>query len=225
VKAFKRFNSLSKGGSLMNKETVVTEDGVYGTIEHGRHPGDSHQVSVIFNNNQQVVVPADMLISKGRDSYYLPIRLADLTHQTASDIDLEDSPVVIPILEEELYVDKQAVETGRVRLQKRVHEEEETIDLPLLEETVEVERVPINRYVETPAPIRYEGNTMIVPLHQEVIVVQKQLMLKEEVHIWKERAEVHRPEHVTIRSEEVLVERIHGQEHPAETGSDVNRKK
>jgi uncharacterized protein (TIGR02271 family) len=207
----------------MSKETVVTEDGVYGTIEPGRHPGDNNQVSVIFNNNQQVVVPADMLISKGRGSYYLPIRLAELKHQTSSDVNLEDTPIVIPVLEEDLYVDKQTVETGRIRLQKRVHATEETIDLPLLEETVQVERMPINRYVETPAPIRYEGNTMIVPLHQEVIVVQKQLMLKEEVHIWKERAEVHRPEKVTLRSEEVEVERVHGQER--QTVSDINNKK
>ncbi len=64
--------------------------------------------------------------------------------------------------------------------------------------------------------MRQEGDTLIVPLLEEVLVVQKQLLLKEEVHISKKRTEQHHPEQVTLRSEQVSVERI---EQPAKQRS------
>lgn len=115
---------------------------------------------------------------------------------------------VIPVLQEEVQVDKRKVETAKVRIKTTVEERQETIDLPLLHEEVEVRRVPINRPVDGPVAMRQEGDTLIVPLLEEVLVVQKQLLLKEEVHISKKRTEQHHPEQVTLRSEQVSVERI-----------------
>lgn len=58
------------------------------------------------------------------------------------------------------------------------------------------------------------GDVMIVPLLEEVLVVEKRLMLKEELHISKRRTEVHNPQRVILRSEEVTVERIDEAEQP-----------
>lgn len=61
--------------------------------------------------------------------------------------------------------------------------------------------------VSEAAPVRYEGDTMIIPLYEEVLVVSKQLVLVEEVRIRTQRSERHEPQPVTLRREEVSVER------------------
>jgi uncharacterized protein (TIGR02271 family) len=89
---------------------------------------------------------------------------------------------------------------------------EEFVDEPLLEEEVEVERVAINRIVDGPLPVRYEGDTMIVPLLEEVLVVEKRLVLKEELRITKRQHKTRKPQRVTLRSEEVRVEHLDSSE-------------
>src|SRR5512142_1826337 len=103
--------------------------------------------------------------------------------------DKEDA-IRIPIFEEELDIRRREVEAGRVRVRKAVREEDAIIDEPLSQESVEVERVPVGRVVEGPVAVRYEGDTMIVPVVEEVLVVEKRLMLKEEVRLTRRRVEV-----------------------------------
>ena len=78
-----------------------------------------------------------------------------------------------------------------------------------MREEVEVERVPIRRVVDGPVPIRDEDGTTIIPILEEVLVVEKRLMLKEELHIRKHRVETHQPQRVTLRREEARIERLH----------------
>lgn len=119
-------------------------------------------------------------------------------------------PVVLPVIEEQLNVDTQLEETGRVTVSKRVHEHEERVELLLTQQQVKVERVPINQYIDTPPAVRYEGETMIVPVVKEILV--KRLVLVEEVRITKE--EVHTTTHqpVMLRQEEIVITRSTGPE-------------
>jgi len=112
----------------------------------------------------------------------------------------------IPILQEELKIGKRTKETGVLLVQKKIHEKEEIIDEPLLKEEVEVKRVPVNRYVEHPAPVREEDGVIIVPLMEEILVIEKRLLLKEEVHIVKNQRTVRKPQKTTVRSEEAVIE-------------------
>ena len=115
---------------------------------------------------------------------------------------------VIPLVAETLVVGKETVVTGGTRVSTHVTERVETIDLPLRREEVEVERVPINRQVfETPQP-RQEGDVWIVPILEEVVVVEKKLFLKEEVRIRRTVTEVHTPQAVTLRTEEAVIEEM-----------------
>jgi len=124
---------------------------------------------------------------------------------------------VIPVVAEELQVGRRTVETGRVRLRKLVREEREVVDQPTLHEEVTVERVPINQIVEhAPAP-RQEGDTIVFPVVEEVLVVERRLMLKEEVRVTKRVTETHEPQTVTLRSEEVKIERVPGESGPKGT--------
>jgi uncharacterized protein (TIGR02271 family) len=112
----------------------------------------------------------------------------------------------IPVLQEELKVEKRTVETGVTRVKKSVHEREEIVDEPLVKEEAHVERVPINRYVEGPVPVREEDGVTIVPLFEEVLVIEKKLLLKEELRITKHTKTVRDPQRVIVRSEEAVVE-------------------
>ena len=117
------------------------------------------------------------------------------------------SSLVMPVIKEVLEVHTTPVETGRVRIRKIVHEREEIVDPPLLREEVVIERVPINRMVEGRL-LPSEEDTLIIPVLEEVLVVEKRLLLKEEVRITKRRVETHRPQRVTLRREEATLERL-----------------
>ncbi|MBT1702132.1 YsnF/AvaK domain-containing protein [Chryseosolibacter indicus] len=113
----------------------------------------------------------------------------------------------IPVVEERLRVGAEVVETGSVRLKKDVEEKEVVIDASLAHDHITIERVKINRPVATPPPaVRYEGNTMIVSVLKEEVVVQKQLVLVEELHISKESVQEHSETPVKLRREKVSIE-------------------
>ncbi len=117
--------------------------------------------------------------------------------------------MTIPVIEERVHLDKQVVEKGSVRIIKVVNEQEVPVNIPLIQEEHDIQRVPVNQYVDTPPPpIRYEGDTMIIPIVQEVMVVEKRLMVVEELHITKNRVQTHDVQQVNLRKEEIRVERI-----------------
>lgn len=120
----------------------------------------------------------------------------------------DEETSVVPVIEEQATFGKRIVETGRVRVSKRVNEREETFDVPLLHEKVSVERVPINQYVDQLPEVRHEGDVMIIPVVREHLVTQKRLVLVEELRVRKEVIETHQPESVTLREETVEVVRI-----------------
>lgn len=118
-------------------------------------------------------------------------------------------PLVVPVIEETALIHREVVESGRVRLSKTVQEHEEAIDLALLHEEVQVERVPLNQYVadDAAAPaVRYEGDTLIVPIVREVLV--KRLLLVEELRVTKHQVETQHTQHVTLRHEQIQVDRL-----------------
>jgi stress response protein YsnF len=118
------------------------------------------------------------------------------------------APATIPIAEEELRLHKRENVTGRVRVRTVTDTVDETVQATLAEETVEVTRVPVDRVVDEVPAVRTENDLTIVPVVEEVAVVQKQLVLKEEVHI--RRRTSHEPVEVpvTLRRQRVEVERI-----------------
>ena len=114
---------------------------------------------------------------------------------------------IIPLVEETATVDKRRVITGRVRVQTVTDTLEELAHADVQRETVEVTRVPIDKVVETAPEIRTDGDVTIVPVLEEVLVVEKRLVLKEELHI-RRRVESETVEvPVTLRKQRAIVER------------------
>ena len=83
----------------------------------------------------------------------------------------------------------------------------EVLDIPVQAEAIEVERVPVDRWIDGPVAVRREGDTTVYPVVEEVLVVEKRLRLVEEVRIIRRRATRHVRERVALRREEIVVER------------------
>jgi len=113
--------------------------------------------------------------------------------------------IVVPVVREELEVSKRVVPREHVRLTKTVDQREQIVDVPLFDEQIEVQRIPMERVVASPSAPRQEGDTWIYPVYEEVLTVEKRLVLREEVHVKRTRRAVHKPQSVTLRREEVEV--------------------
>jgi uncharacterized protein (TIGR02271 family) len=165
-------------------------------------------VVVQTESGQQILVPTDLFVQQPDGTYALPLRLAELEHAGSGHSVPQDEPLVVPVVVEELEVQKRVVETGKVLIRKVVHERETLVDEPLVRENVAISRLPMQRVVEGPVPVREENGTTIISVVEEVLVVEKRWMLREEIHIRKRRTETHQPQPITLRSEEVQVERV-----------------
>jgi uncharacterized protein (TIGR02271 family) len=100
------------------------------------------------------------------------------------------------------------VQTGVVRIEKHVTEREERVEPEVWQETLDVERVAVGQLVEGEPPTpRREGETLVIPVLEEVLVVRKQVRLKEEIRITRRRAAQRVAHSMTLRSEDVTVHR------------------
>lgn len=89
----------------------------------------------------------------------------------------------LPLIEEQLVIDKRAVRDGSVRVSTKTEFVTEAAEARLDSENVEVTRVAIGREVSEAPAVRTDGDVTIVPVMEEVLVVEKRLMLVEEIHI------------------------------------------
>ncbi len=184
---------------------VVDASGNQASIVSIQRTSDDVQVLVRGDGGTQVLVPVNLLTTDSNGGYRLPFTF------NISDANQHPSQLTFPVMEEEVQVAKRVIDTGAgVRIHKTVSEREQVVDPPLLHDRIVLKHVPIGRVVaESELPqMRYEGDTLVVPILEEVLVVQKQTLLKEEMHITRQREEVHVPQNVLLRSEQVTVERF-----------------
>jgi uncharacterized protein (TIGR02271 family) len=183
---------------ISGSSRVKDKDGVWETVVPAspRRSSSAEQAVVQIDSGQQLLVPTDLLVQQSDGSYYLPLRLAELAHYSNEHRVHQGEPMVVPVLVEELEVQKRLVETGKVRITKEVQERETLVDEPLFHDKVAITRVPIQRVVDGPVPVREENGTTIISIVEEVLVVEKRLMLQEEIHIRKQRIETHQPQRI-----------------------------
>jgi uncharacterized protein (TIGR02271 family) len=112
----------------------------------------------------------------------------------------------IPLVEERVSIAKRQVEAGRLRVRISVEEREEQVPVELAHDEVEVERIPKNLPLSELPGVRLEGNTTIIPVVEEVVVVEKRLVLVEEIHVRRKTARTTEEIPVTVRSESAAIE-------------------
>jgi uncharacterized protein (TIGR02271 family) len=126
----------------------------------------------------------------------------------------EDDPDTLRLWAEEVSFGRERVETGRVRVRVVTREHDETVEVPLTTETVDVERVPIGREIDAIPASRQEGDTLVVPVVEEVVVTQRKLVLKEELRLRRVHLTEQHRETVTLRRQEAVVERLPAEPKP-----------
>ncbi len=121
---------------------------------------------------------------------------------------LDDGPdIVIPLLVEDAVIEKRRFQTGAVRVSLTTTQHERRIDEELTHERIVVERVPVGRVVEIAPPVREEGDTTILSVVEEVLVLERRLVLKEEVRIKRVRTTETHHETVQLREQFATVSR------------------
>jgi uncharacterized protein (TIGR02271 family) len=143
----------------------------------------------------------------------LPHSLDNPEDSASGQFDQPAETRVLPVIEEQVTVRREVVETGRVRLTRHVQETAEEVRVPVQHEEMHVERVPLN--VTLPAgaaapATRYEGDTLIIPVLREVVVVETRLLLVEELRVTKQQLTTEHAETVHLRREEITTEYLPG---------------
>jgi uncharacterized protein (TIGR02271 family) len=162
---------------------------------------------VQLDDGRQLLLPTHCLERRPDGGLYVPVDLDGAPGEAAQHM-------VIPLMGEQVKPQKQLRKTGMVRIKKKVRTEQRVIAQPLMREDVTVDRVVKNQIVTEALPIRFEGDTMIVPLLEEVLVVEKRLVLREEIHIRRNQSTVQKEERFTLRREEAEIERCAVDERP-----------
>ena len=152
-----------------------------------------------LEDGREVNLSADLLEER-EEGYYIPLDLERYASETPQPVR------VIPVIEEQVRVGVRTADAETLRVVKQVHEEEQTVTVPLRSERLDVTRVPVNRVVEETPAMHEEEGRLIIPVYEERLVVQKQIVLVEEYHIDREIVETEATETVTLRREDVQIE-------------------
>ena len=130
----------------------------------------------------------------------------------AQSFDRSEEEAVLPLVEEALRVGKRRVETGRVRVSVATEAEERVVRETLRSERAEVRRVPVGRELvegePAPALRREADGTVVLPVLEEVLVVERRLVLREEIRMRIVTSEDTVEEPVTLRRQRAEVERL-----------------
>lgn len=128
---------------------------------------------------------------------------------------------VLRLAEERLSVEKRIVESGRVRVRRTTTEKVQKVDVPLSSDTYEVRRVEIGKLVKKTPAVRETRTEIIIPVVEEILIVERRLVLREELHIRKVRSVERHTEEFTLRVQQATVDRVAPQNSDAGTPRSV----
>lgn len=120
-------------------------------------------------------------------------------------------PDMVEVVEETATIQTRKVVNARVRVTTRTELHDEVVRQELHGTQVDMVRVPVDRILEpgeTPALARTEGGVTIIPIYEEVIVTEKRIVLKEELHVVQHELteEIEIP--VILRKQVATIERL-----------------
>ncbi len=147
-------------------------------IGPARFLDDSKERLVRLDDGTEMRVPTSALEPQPDGSFYLKPRTGSPA--------LQNMPTSAPAMQSEVQADPR-VEAGSREVQPP---RSDTVESQLFRHGYTVRKVAVDRVLDEPALPRQEGDTMIYPVMEEVLVVQKRLILKEEIHITPERSAI-----------------------------------
>ena len=184
----------SSTDQFLPNATVVASDRVVGTLV--ARPDADVNVDILTvalaGSDRHVDIPVSAvdLTASTVDRVVLAVPAAAITGEDVAPsqstsgerVGVEET-VTVPLVEEELTARTHERELGSVRINKRVETRPAQVTTDVGHEEVTVERVAINQPIDAAPESRFEGDTLVIPVVEEVLVTEKRLMLREEVHI------------------------------------------
>jgi len=182
---------------------------------------DGNTVYLNLTKQEAEDMSRDVLPSAG-DAWYGTQRTGYTTDRAGGRTVTEGENVSVPIVEEQLKAGVRETEAGRARIVKDVHEERQTLDVPVEREEVYVTERAANRPA-TEADLAMRDRDIEIPLREQEVVTQKQAMVTGEVNVRKETVTDTERVTDTVRREDVRVEdagsdRVHVEGDRATTG-------
>src|SRR5580700_4663122 len=113
----------------------------------------------------------------------------------------------IPLHEEEVSLSRREIKKANVQVALVTGTRGQLIDEELTHVRVEIERVPIDGTGEVAPPTRQEGDITIIPVVEEIVVVERRLVLKEEVRVRRVSTKEQHQETLVLRQQEAVVMR------------------
>ena len=113
-----------------------------------------------------------------------------------------------PLHAEDLIISKRQTPGDMVRVSTITRENQTFVDETLNHERVQIDRIPIDCQVDAAPPVRQEGDTTILSVVEETIVVERRLILKEEIHIRRLHVSERHQEAVILRKQEAVITRL-----------------
>ncbi len=123
-----------------------------------------------------------------------------------SNVHQSESTLTLQLHAEDVSVAKRVSRT-LVRAATSTSFREQLVEADLDQTQVVVERVSIGRVVDAVPPVRVEGDVTILPVVVEELVLVRQLVLKEEVHLRTVRSVARHVETVTLREQDAIITR------------------
>lgn len=120
---------------------------------------------------------------------------------------VEPLEVRIPLKREEISIDKTWVEAGRVRVMTRPVTEDAHVETELRQQSVRIERTTVEQYVDEMPQPRQEGDTWVIPIVEEVLVIERRLLLREEVRVSRDERLTTFQETIPLQHDELVIDR------------------
>jgi uncharacterized protein (TIGR02271 family) len=118
-----------------------------------------------------------------------------------------EKEIRIPLLREEMDVEKVSRESGHVRIHKAIKTEERRIAVPLRREEVIIEHVSAaNREGSPSTDGAFTEQTLDIPLHEEDLRVSKHSVVREEIVVRTVSQSFDREAAASLRSEDLEIE-------------------
>ena len=119
--------------------------------------------------------------------------------------------VRIPLMEEEIGIEKISREAGHVRVHKTVKTEEKHFKVPIQREDVVIERVSASEEDARLSPeLAFKEQTVDLPLHEEDVQVTKRTRVREEIVIHPVIQAAEKEASASLRHEEAEIEDTRG---------------
>lgn len=196
--------------------TVDATDGRFGMVDQVIVRPETGELAYLIVqrgwSNQRVTIPADLIAEAPNRR---EVRLRVTRDQAREATTLPDNTLLaadygdelrIPLAEERLVPIKRQVDLGELRIHKHVERHEEAVRQPVTRDDLQVERVPVGRQLDQPLEPWVDGDWLVIPIMEEVLVAEKRLMLTEEVRIRKRQLTEEQEVHETVRRERVELE-------------------